>query len=641
MEKSDKQTDVSHPENGVNPLQTLKSPRNSDWRDPEIRNRLIAFVLFTMFPVWGLTLTSCGGGGGGGTANGPPPQTPETPTPSLVTDISGSWDFSNEGSVTFTDNSGASTDPAGGKGTVTIQQNGSNISWTEPILNVTRSGTFSGGIVSVTGKFVVPLDPDVVVTKNIYTSTGPYTSSVTSPGVTTEKIVMSGQGSAAGTYLGGWWTATGTDQLTLTRRKSGSPTVHTLPATDVTTTTARLNGDITSTGSSTTVWFEWGTDPNLSTYNTTTSQSVGSSASTQAVSMDLTGLVTGTTYHFRVAASNASGTSRGAILSFTPGVKPAVDTLSATSVTDNSAVLNGTVIPNGLPATAWFEWGRDSNLATYSATASQSVGSGTVGQTVSATLTDLLPGTHYYFRVAASNSAGTQRGAILGFITTGIYTYANALGFTGASEASVPNDNALSPSRLTIEARVRLKRMGQTSYDHQFILSKGNDKTPGAYYLYATADFFQFAIGRSNYEQVNVATSSISTVNRWYHVAGTYDGSNVRIYVDGVERGSAPANISIGNTAPLTFGFHDMSGFPYFLTGDLCEVRIWNFARTAIQIQADMNLSLAGTETGLVGYWPMSEGFGQTAYDETMNGNDARLGRTPDAEPSDPIWVIR
>ncbi len=596
---------------------------------------IVALILYAFLAIF---LVACGSSGGGGEGNVSPSSTPPPP----IADISGLWDFTNTATVTYTDSSGTDTTPASGSGTVTIQQNGSNISWTEPVLNVIRAGTFSGDNVSVSGVFVVPLDQNVVVTNNTYTSTGQYTSTITGQGYTNERIVMNGQGSAAGTYFGDRWTATGTDQLILTRSPScRPPTVHTLPATSVTTTTAQLNGDVTSNGSSTTVWFEWGTDPNLVTYSTTTQQTVGSSAVSQAVSANLTGLVTGTTYYFRVAASNSCGTSRGAILSFTPGGLPTVTTLPATLVMDNSAVLNGNVIPNGLATTAWFEWGTDPNLVTYSTTTPQSVGSGTTSQHASVTLTGLFPGTHYYFRVAASNSAGTQRSDILGFITTGTYTYSYALGFNGTNKTFVPDNLALNPSQITVEARVRLKRMGKSTSDHQFILSKGNDKTLGAYYLYATTNIFQFAIGRSNYEQVNVATPPISTVNHWYHVAGIYDGSTIKIYVDGVLQGSALANISIGNTAPLTLGFHDMSYFLYYLTGDLCEIRIWNFARTASEIQADMNLSLTGTEAGLVGYWPMSEGFGQVAHDLTVNGNDAQLGSTPAVDSFDPTWVIR
>ena len=66
--------------------------------------------------------------------------------------------------------------------------------------------------------------------------------------------------------------------------------------------------------------------------------------------------------------------------------------------------------PNGAATTAWFEWGTSPTLATFSSTASQSLGSGTTSQAVTAALSGLTSGTTYYFRVAASNSAGTVEG---------------------------------------------------------------------------------------------------------------------------------------------------------------------------------------------------------------------------------------
>jgi lysophospholipase L1-like esterase len=96
---------------------------------------------------------------------------------------------------------------------------------------------------------------------------------------------------------------------------------------------------------------------------------------------------------------------------------PAATTTPATSITMDGATMNGGVTPNGLATDAWFEWGTDPTLATFSATSSQSLGSGTSSQTVNATLSGLSPGTTYYFRVGASNSAGTSKGAIVGFTT--------------------------------------------------------------------------------------------------------------------------------------------------------------------------------------------------------------------------------
>jgi lysophospholipase L1-like esterase len=97
---------------------------------------------------------------------------------------------------------------------------------------------------------------------------------------------------------------------------------------------------------------------------------------------------------------------------------PAVTTSAATSITIDSATVNGGVNPNGLATTAWFEWGTSPTLSTFDTTTTQAMGSGTSTQAVNAALSGLSAGTTYYFRVAASNSMGTSKGSIGGFSTT-------------------------------------------------------------------------------------------------------------------------------------------------------------------------------------------------------------------------------
>jgi lysophospholipase L1-like esterase len=110
---------------------------------------------------------------------------------------------------------------------------------------------------------------------------------------------------------------------------------------------------------------------------------------------------------------------------------PGVTTNAATSVTATGATLNGNVNPNGLATTAWFEWGTDPTLATFGATPNQSTVSRNGNKAISATLSGLTSGTTYYFRVAASNSAGTLKGSIASFSTV--------LGDTGG--AVIPQTN--------------------------------------------------------------------------------------------------------------------------------------------------------------------------------------------------------
>lgn len=82
----------------------------------------------------------------------------------------------------------------------------------------------------------------------------------------------------------------------------------------------------------------------------------------------------------------------------------------------------------------------------------------------------------------------------------------------------------------------------------------------------------------------------------WTHLAATYDGTALRLFVNGVEVASTPANGgAIANTGnALRIGNGDLSapGAEEW-NGEIDEVRLWPFARTAAEIQSTMNYELA------------------------------------------------
>jgi hypothetical protein len=91
---------------------------------------------------------------------------------------------------------------------------------------------------------------------------------------------------------------------------------------------------------------------------------------------------------------------------------PTVATHPATSVTETGAQLNGNVNPNGLATDAWFEWGTSPTLETFATIAVQSIGGGIVSVAINYNLNGLTAGQTYYFRAAAANSIGTDKGVI-------------------------------------------------------------------------------------------------------------------------------------------------------------------------------------------------------------------------------------
>jgi phosphodiesterase/alkaline phosphatase D-like protein len=96
---------------------------------------------------------------------------------------------------------------------------------------------------------------------------------------------------------------------------------------------------------------------------------------------------------------------------------PAVKTGSATSIKDTSAVLNGTINPNGAKTTYWFEWGLTSSYGSISAV--HTLNAGTKAVSVHVTAAGLSPDVHYHYRLFAQNSSGTSSGADHTFKTTG------------------------------------------------------------------------------------------------------------------------------------------------------------------------------------------------------------------------------
>lgn len=119
------------------------------------------------------------------------------------------------------------------------------------------------------------------------------------------------------------------------------------------------------------------------------------------------------------------------------------------------------------------------------------------------------------------------------------------------------------------------------------------------------------------YQYNTYLTSTFNfVVNQLVHIAVTYDGQYIRMYINGTENCyKAHTGALVASSQPLLIG--SWAGQDY--NGYIDEVRIWDHARTQEQIQANMNKKLLGNETGLYVYYRFDEGSGTNLIDSTSN----------------------
>ncbi|MBE0568562.1 MAG: hypothetical protein IH577_02650 [Deltaproteobacteria bacterium] len=374
------------------------------------------------------------------------------------------------------------------------------------------------------------------------------------------------------------------------------PGATTTAATSVGATSATLNGTVTPNNQSTSAWFEWGTSSSLSSYTSTSAQDAGSGTASQAISAGLTGLTSGTTYYFRVAASNTAGTVKGAILSFVPGAPPTVSTLSATSVGVSTATLNGTATPNGLAATAWFEWGTSSTLSSYSSTSSQAIGSGTTSQPVTRALSGLSAGTVYYFRVVAQNASGTQRGTIRSFTTT--------------SSSGAPLPTTLEPERIATGAICNGK-VNPNGIESTAWIEWGTDPDLTSY---NTSSSQSIGSGTSNRYLSEPLTFLTSGTTYYCRVAGQNP--------QGTSKGTIASFTAITGTWTINDDFTDDDTIGYSVSGSGSFSHDPGTGKAEVETGSGETLTISkGTSDGGIGTGTFSMEFRPTAE----NGSAANL----------------
>jgi len=119
---------------------------------------------------------------------------------------------------------------------------------------------------------------------------------------------------------------------------------------------------------------------------------------------------------------------------------------------------------------------------------------------------------------------------------------------------------------------------------------------------------------------------SVDYFENWHHIATTFDGTNYKLYLDGVELNNSTDLSGLTPPEPVTMigsFIGSKSNIPWL--GKIDEVRIWNDTRTQGEIQANMDKTLVGNESGLVAYYPMDVNNNLEIIDKTSNANHAKI----------------
>jgi hypothetical protein len=196
-----------------------------------------------------------------------------------------------------------------------------------------------------------------------------------------------------------------------------APGASVLPASDVTTESADLSGEVDAGGLLTSAHFEYSTDK----LNWTPLPDLGPLEGNGAVEVHghLANLDPNRQYFVRLVATNESTGSTSSPRNFTTVASPpAVVTLPASGITAQGATLNGRVTPFGASTTFYFEYGETPSYGYRAPIAPEGLaGAGRIGVGVSRTIGDLTAETTYHFRLVAKNAIGVALGPDSSFTT--------------------------------------------------------------------------------------------------------------------------------------------------------------------------------------------------------------------------------
>ncbi|MCD4827963.1 MAG: PKD domain-containing protein, partial [Candidatus Cloacimonetes bacterium] len=267
------------------------------------------------------------------------------------------------------------------------------------------------------------------------------------------------------------------------------------------------------------------------------------------------------------------------------------------------------------PATGW-EWDFD-NDGTIDATSQNPVHLYTE------------PG-HYTVTLTVTN--GNQTQTVEREACVRVFDGESALAFGNPEQmAHINSDNSLNmQSMLTLEAWINPSGWGCDGGDgrilHKEAFSLYVHESGGVLPDHCLVFFMRPSGGGISF---TYTPENSITLDEWQHIALTYNGmGDIHIYIDGHEQelqfvNQPETGLQSNATNPLIIGNDE--DFNRGFDGVIDEVRLWNTPRSQTDIWETIDGCLSGNEAGLVGYWPMNEGNGDSLDDVSIYDHSATI----------------
>lgn len=240
----------------------------------------------------------------------------------------------------------------------------------------------------------------------------------------------------------------------------------------------------------------------------------------------------------------------------------------------------------------------------------------------SVTITGLTANTDYDWRIRTNCSVKSTYMFAPRFTSASgtAPTGSSALSLDGSIESGAAGNMNLGGSALSFEGWIKPSSFKSASPYISSIMGTEVSDSNSAFLRLGDANIannkVQFVLSINNVQQKLTSTTALNA-NTWYHVAATYDGAAMKIYINGALDASRSQTGSVNSNGAFNVGY--LYNTSRNFNGKVDEVRVWKRALSQTEISQNMcNVSVPATS--LAAYWKFNEGSGSSVQDTSGNG---------------------